>query len=227
MTVDIAANLEKIRLAIKAAESRYGRPAHAVSLLAVSKGQAAADIALAYRHGQGAFAESYLQEAMDKMARLSDLAIEWHFIGPIQSNKAKRIAALFSWVHSLDRQLIARRLSRYRPEGLPWLNVCVQLKVTDKTTQAGVTVDQLEDLLQCVHSAPRLKLRGLMVIAPRYNNFARQRAEFARIGEIYERFRVHYSLDTLSMGMSNDFVAAIAEQANIVRLGRILFGQRA
>ena len=223
---DIAARLAELRLSIRQAESRYGRLPNSVSLLAVSKARPAEDIALAYHHGQRAFAESYAQEALRKMKKLADLAIEWHFIGPLQSNKTRHVASSFSWVHSVERQIIASRLSRQRPADLPPLNVCVQLKLSDKETQSGASADELDELLDSIHRLPRLRLRGIMAIAPFLCNFDRQRAAFASVRSAYDRCRASHSLDTLSMGMSDDFVAAVAERATVIRLGRALFGER-
>ena len=223
---DIAARLAELHLSIRRAESRYGRSPNSVLLLAVSKARPAEDIALAYCHGQRAFAESYAQEALCKMKKLADLAIEWHFIGPLQSNKTKLVASSFSWAHSVDRQIIASRLSRQRPAGLPPLNVCAQLKISAKETQSGASADELDELLDSIHHLPRLRLRGIMAIAPLLCDFDRQRAAFASVRSVYDRCRASYPLDTLSMGMSNDFVAAVAERATIIRLGRALFGER-
>lgn len=225
-SVELAARLKAIHRSVKEAESRYGRLPQSVSLLAVSKGQPVEAIVSTYQLGQRAFAESYVQEAAAKIALLPELPLEWHFIGPIQSNKTKRLAALFSWVHSVDRKIIAARLSRQRPEALPSLNVCVQLKINELASQSGVGVDEFSDLMKCVDGLPRLKLRGIMAMAPREKRFDRQRSAFARVREVYERFRDLYALDTLSMGMSYDFTAAIAEHASMIRIGRALFGPR-
>jgi len=199
-----------------------------VDLLAVSKGQPPAALAAAHAAGQRRFGESYLQEALAKRDALGGLAAEWHFIGPMQSNKAKRIAAHFDWVHSLDRADLAERLHRHRPAALPPLEVCIQVNVSGEASKRGVAPEEVPALAEVVAGLPRLRLRGLMTIPAPERDPARQRAAFALLRTLLEalRARGHAGLDTLSMGMSADLEAAVAEGATIVRVGTAVFGPR-
>ncbi|HSC69649.1 MAG TPA: YggS family pyridoxal phosphate-dependent enzyme [Cellvibrio sp.] len=221
--------LAKVTARIHQAAAAAGRNPQTVQLIAVSKTQPVAALAEAYAWGQRAFGESYLQEALDKQAQLVDLAgIEWHFIGPIQSNKTRAIAAHFAWVHSVDRVKIAQRLSEQRPEGLPPLNICVQVNIDDEATKAGVSLAQLPALVADIHALPRLTLRGLMAIPAATDNPAQQRAAFAKLRSAQDSLNLQgYGLDCLSMGMSGDMEAAIAEGATFVRVGSDIFGARA
>ena len=204
-----------------------GRPPGSVTLVAVSKTFPAAVIRAAHAAGQRHFAENYLQEALDKIEALADLDIVWHFIGPIQSNKTRPIAERFAWVHSVDRPKIAERLASQRPPGLPPLQVCVQVNVSGEATKAGVTPEDLPELLAAVAVQPALTLRGLMAIPEPTDDLALQRARFATVRSLLEAHRSHYpTLDTLSMGMSDDLESAIAEGATLVRIGRAVFGER-
>jgi PLP dependent protein len=220
--------LAKVTARIHQAAAAAGRNPQTVQLIAVSKTQPAQALAEAYAWGQRAFGESYLQEALDKQAQLAGLVdIEWHFIGPIQSNKTRPIAAHFSWVHSLDRLKIAQRLSEQRPPELPPLNICVQVNIDDETTKSGVSLSELPALVAAVSQLPRLQLRGLMAIPAATDNPAQQRAAFAKLRTARAALAAQgYALDCLSMGMSGDMEAAIAEGATFVRVGTDIFGAR-
>ena len=221
--------LAKVTARIHQAALSAGRNPQTVQLIAVSKMQNAQAVRAAYTWGQRAFGENYLQEALDKQALLADLPdIAWHFIGPIQSNKTRPIAAHFSWVHSVDRVKIAQRLSEQRPHELPPLNICVQVNIDDEATKSGVSLVELPALVAQIQQLPRLQLRGLMAIPAADNNLAQQRAAFAKLREALEQLnRQGFSLDCLSMGMSGDLEAAIAEGATFVRVGTDIFGARA
>lgn len=222
----ILTNLQATRQAIEQAATAANR-AGSVRLLAVSKTFPAAAVREAYAAGQTAFGENYLQEALDKIEALRDLPLEWHFIGPIQSNKTRPIAEHFAWVHSVDRLKIAERLSDQRPSGLPPLNVCLQVNVSGEASKSGVAPEEVEALALQVARLPNLKLRGLMSIPAPESGEAAQRLPFARMREIFQHLNRHgMALDTLSMGMSHDYPAAIMEGATIVRIGTAIFGQR-
>ncbi|MDD5331067.1 MAG: YggS family pyridoxal phosphate-dependent enzyme [Sulfuricella sp.] len=223
----VANALQAIRQRITQAATAAGRPAEGIQLLAVSKTVPAAAIRQAYAAGQRAFGESYVQEAMEKIPALNDLPLKWHFIGPIQSNKTRPLAEHFSWVHSLERAKIAERLSAARPAGLPDLQVCIQVNVSGEASKSGVAPEELLPLARHVRSLPRLKLRGLMAIPEPTSDIARQRQQLHVLGELMEQLNAAgFSLDTLSMGMSDDLEAAIAEGATIVRVGSAIFGER-
>ena len=223
----IASNLQAVHDAIASAATGAGRQTVEISLLAVSKAFAPDMIREAYRAGQRLFAESYVQEALDKIELLRDLPIEWHYIGPIQSNKTRAIAENFSWVHSVDRLKIAERLSEQRPAWLPELQVCLQVNISMEASKSGVTPVEAGDLAHAIAKLPRLKLRGLMTVPAPSDEFDVQRLNFAKLRELRDRLnRQGMQLDTLSMGMSHDFAAAIAEGATIVRIGTAIFGER-
>lgn len=223
----IASNLQAVRDAIAAAAVETGRRADDVNLLAVSKTFAPGVLREAYRAGQACFAESYVQEALDKIAALKDLAITWHFVGPIQSNKTRSIAENFTWVHSVDRLKIAERLSEQRPAHLPPLQVCLQVNISMEASKSGIAPDEAGDLALAVAKLPGLKLRGLMAVPAPGGDVTAQRRPFAQLRELRDELnRQGLQLDTLSMGMSHDFVAAIAEGATIVRIGTAIFGNR-
>ena len=223
----VAENLQQIGQQIRQYEQRYGREAGSVSLLAVSKQQSAEKIREAAAAGARDFGENYLQEAESKIAVLADLPLCWHFIGPIQSNKTRLIAELFDWVHSVDREKIARRLSEQRPPQLPPLNVCVQVNLSGEATKSGVKLEECQTLCDQIALLPGLKLRGLMAIPAPISGLAEQRSAFAPLADLFKRLqRIHPDMDTLSLGMSNDFEAAIAEGSTQVRLGTALFGAR-
>ena len=213
---------------IAAAARACGRAPGEVSLLAVSKGQPAAAVEAVHRLGQRAFGENYVQEALAKMDALRDLAdVEWHLIGPLQGNKAALAAARFAWVHSVDREKIARRLAAARPAALPPLAVCVQVNISGEPAKSGVAPSDALPLARIVAGLPRLALRGLMGIAEETADIARQRAQFRVLAECAAACRAAgLAIDTLSMGMSADLEAAVAEGATLVRLGTALFGPR-
>jgi hypothetical protein len=223
----IANALQAVRQRIAQAATAAGRPAAGIQLLAVSKTFPAAAVRQAYTAGQRAFGESYVQEAMEKVAALNDLPLKWHFIGPIQSNKTRPIAESFSWVHSLDRARIADRLSAGRPSNLPDLQVCLQVNVSGEPSKSGVAPEDLAALARHVQALPRLKLRGLMAIPEPTDDSAKQRLDFARLRQLLEQLNAEgFQLDTLSMGMSDDLEAAVTEGATIVRVGSAIFGAR-
>lgn len=219
--------LSHVQTRIAQALADAGREAAAVRLLAVSKTFDAALVRELAACGQRAFGENYVQEALDKQQALRDLPLEWHFIGPIQSNKTRAIAENFSWVHSIDRLKIAERLSAQRPTGVPPLQVCIELNVSGEASKGGVAVAELPALAEAMSALPGLQLRGLMAIPAPAVDRAAQRAAFRLVREAFEAMIAHgYALDTLSMGMSADLEAAILEGATIVRVGTALFGER-
>lgn len=221
-----AASFQAVRQQIAEAEARHGRRAGSTELLAVSKTQPPASIRALHALGQRHFGENYLQEALVKMAALEDLPLTWHFIGHVQSNKSAEVAARFSWVHTVDRAKLARRLSEQRPMELPSLNVCVQVNISGEMSKSGVEPAALDTLLAAVASLPRLKLRGLMTLPAPEVDLQRQRLPFRRLAALFAERRDRYGLDTLSMGTTADLEAAIAEGATFVRVGTALFGPR-
>ena len=223
----IASNLQAVRNEISAAAVEAGRRPDEVMLLAVSKTFPPGLLREAYDAGQTCFAESYAQEAQDKIAALQDLAIEWHYIGPVQSNKTRVIAENFAWVHSVDRLKIAERLSEQRPAHLPPLQVCLQVNISREGTKSGVSPNEASGLAHAIAKLPGLKLRGLMAVPAPRDDFAAQRLPFAQLRKLRDDLnRQGLQLDTLSMGMSHDFPAAIAEGSTIVRIGTAIFGAR-
>ncbi len=223
----IASNLQAVRDAMAAAAVSAGRATTDISLLAVSKTFAEDAIRAAFHVGQNRFAESYVQEALDKIVSLADLAIEWHFIGPLQSNKTRPVAENFSWVHSVSRLKIAERLSAQRPKHLPPLQLCLQVNISDESSKSGVSPDEVSTLAHAVARLPNLQLRGLMAIPAPSEDIIVQRAAFAGVRELFDQLnRQGLQLDTLSMGMSHDFAAAIKEGATLVRVGSAIFGNR-
>lgn len=226
-TMSIPANLQRVRNRIDQAARAAGRDPSDVALLAVSKTHPPAAVRTAFAAGQALFGESYLQEALRKIETLADLEIEWHFIGPIQSNKTKDIARHFDWVHGIDRLKIAERLSAQRPPELGPLNVCIQVNVSGESSKAGVRAAQLPELAGAVAALPGLRLRGLMTIPAPQADTDVQRASFRQLRLARDRLaESHFALDTLSMGMSDDLEAAILEGATIVRVGTAIFGPR-
>ena len=227
MTEQIAARISELDARLRAAEHQYGREPGGVRLLAVSKRHPPSAIRAAHAAGQQAFGENYLQEAGEKQERLGDLDIEWHFVGGLQSNKTREVAERFHWVHTIDRTKIARRLSEHRPPGLPPLSVCLQINISEEPQKAGCPPEEAEALAAAVAELPRLRLRGLMAIPAPAEGVAEQRRPFARLRELQERLqRLGHDLDTLSMGMSGDLEAAIAEGSTLVRIGTAVFGPR-
>jgi len=223
----IASNLQAVRNAMAAAAIKASRAPDNIVLLAVSKNFPPEALREAYHAGQTAFGESYVQEALDKITALYGLPLEWHFIGPIQSNKTRAIAENFAWVHGVDRLKIAERLSAQRPQNLPPLNVCLQVNVSGEDSKSGVAPDEVTGLAQAVARLPQLRLRGLMAIPAPNDDIAAQRQPFAQLRELRDRlYRQGLALVTLSMGMSHDFAAAITEGATIVRIGSAIFGAR-
>ncbi len=223
----IASNLQAVRNAIVASATKAGRHASEITLLAVSKTFAADALREAYHAGQACFAESYVQEALAKIAALQDLPIEWHYIGPIQSNKTRAIAESFSWVHSVDRLKIAERLSEQRPTHLPPLQICLQVNISMEASKSGVAPDEAGALARAIANLPGLKLRGLMAVPAPSDDVTAQRLPFAQLRKLRDQLNQQgLRMDTLSMGMSHDFAAAIAEGATIVRIGTAIFGNR-
>jgi hypothetical protein len=220
-------NLQAVRTAIAAAAVSAHRNPDDITLLAVSKTYPDSVMRCAFAAGQRCFGESYLQEALGKMSCLQDLSIEWHFIGPIQSNKTREIAANFAWVHSVDRYKIAGRLSLQRPAHLPPLQLCLQVNISGEKSKGGVSIMEAGAMACAIASLPNLHLRGLMCIPAPSDDVIVQRAAFASLRELYQSLNAQgLQLDTLSMGMSHDFTAAIAEGATIVRIGTSIFGTR-
>ncbi len=223
----ISERVQAVRGRIDAAAREAGLDPAGVVLLAVSKGHSADELRAASEAGQRAFGESYLQEALDKMAELAQLPVEWHFIGPIQSNKTRPIAEHFAWVHGVDRLKIAQRLSEARPVQSPPLNVCLQVNVSGEASKSGCAPEETEALARAVADLPRLKLRGLMAIPEPTDDVALQHRRFRMLHDLRGALQGKgYALDTLSMGMSDDFPTAIAEGATIVRVGTAIFGPR-
>jgi pyridoxal phosphate enzyme (YggS family) len=222
-----AARLAAVRARIAAAAAAAGRDPAAITVVAVSKTQPAAAVAALAALGQVHFGENYLQEALPKIDALQGRGLVWHFIGQLQSNKTRPVAESFDWVHTVDRIKLVERLASQRPFHGPPLQVCVQVKLGDEQTKGGAAPAELPELLAAVAAAPRLRLRGLMAIPPAEQDPARQRAWFARLAALAAEARAaHPSIDTLSMGMSGDLEAAVAEGATLVRIGTALFGER-
>jgi PLP dependent protein len=225
----VARQLEEVRQRIAKAAADASRDASAVTLLAVSKTFPAEDVRAAFNAGQRAFGENYVQEAVAKIAQLADLRsqIEWHFIGPLQSNKTKVVAENFDWVHSVDRLKIAERLSAQRVDGMAALNVCLQVNVSGEESKSGVEPDEALALAHAITALPNLKLRGLMAIPEPAGTLDQQRVPHRRLRELIDLLRADgLDLDTLSMGMSADIEAAILEGATMVRVGTAIFGAR-
>jgi len=226
MTV-IADQLHAVRARIAAACHAAGRDPSEVGLLAVSKTFGPEAVRQAHAAGQLAFGENYVQEAVEKMALLADLPLQWHCIGPIQSNKTRLVAEHFQWVQTIDRIKIAQRLSDQRPAALPPLQVCIQVNVDGGPTKSGVSPAELPALAQAVAALPRLCLRGLMCIPDPLPDVAAMQAVFARARRLFDQLRAQgLPLDTLSMGMSGDLEAAIAAGSTLVRVGTAIFGGR-
>jgi len=223
----ISSTLQAVKQRIAAAACQADRSPEQVSLLAVSKTFPAEAVHEAWEAGQRAFGESYVQEAVEKIGQLRDLPIEWHFIGPLQSNKTRPVAENFAWVHGIDRLKIAERLAAQRPAELPDLQVCLQVNISGEASKGGISPNELPELAHAVQALPRLKLRGLMAIPEPTDDSAVQHRRFAELRQLLERLnRQGYTLDTLSMGMSDDLETAVAEGATIVRVGSAIFGTR-
>lgn len=223
-----AEHLARLQDRIKITADRYGRNPGTIGIVAVSKRQSVSAIRTAAAAGQTVFGENYLQEALDKIAALApEPGLSWHFIGPVQSNKSRAIAEHFDWLHSLDRERIARRLSDQRPPGLLPLNVCIQVNTSAETTKAGVEPEAVTTLAAALSGLPGIRLRGLMTLPAPESDFERQRLPFRRLRMLLEELNQSgHLLDTLSMGTSADLEAAIAEGATLIRVGTDLFGPR-
>ena len=227
----ISDNLQAVRAELATVALKCGRDPAQVSLLAVSKTFAVDAVLEAARAGQRCFGENYLQEALDKMQEahelMPDVPLEWHFIGPIQSNKTRQIAEHFQWVHSVDREKIATRLSEQRPLELPALNICLQVNISREASKSGVLPELALTLAKVIHILPGLCLRGLMAVPESSTDPVVQRQAFALLRELQEQIQQEgIELDTLSMGMSGDMDAAVAEGSTMVRIGRAIFGER-
>lgn len=227
MTQSIALNIAKLQQRTRFAEKKYHRQPHSVQIMAVSKTRTAAEIRQAAAAGIIEIGENYLQEARQKQQQLSDLPLNWHFIGPIQSNKTQPIADHFDWVHSVDRIKIARRLSNQRADKPSPLNICLQINISDEKSKSGFCLDELYPAALEISQLPHLQLRGLMAIPQASNDEQQQRQAFSQLAAAFERLQQRYpSMDTLSIGMSADWEAAVAEGATIIRIGTGIFGPR-
>lgn len=228
MAADLLLNrLDEIRTRIASAALHCGRGAESVALVAIAKGQSADALRVLAGAGQRDFGENYLQEALPKLAALSDLNLTWHFTGQLQGNKTRAVAENFDWVHTLDRERIAHRLNEQRPPQAAPLNVCIQIKLVEESGKGGVTPRHAAELAHQVAALPRLKLRGLMCIPPHQETFADQLALFQQLTACQEHLnREGLRLDSLSMGMSSDLEAAVQAGATMVRIGTALFGER-
>lgn len=226
-SLPLSQRLNAVIQRISNAISRFSRKPDSVTLIAVSKTRHSSELRELAEEGIHRFGENYLQEALDKISELSDLKLEWHFIGPIQSNKTRSIAEHFDWVHSVDRLKIAQRLSEQRPPQLPPLDICLQVNISEEASKSGVHPDELPELAREIARLPNLRLRGLMAIPAHAETFEAQRKPFHALRQALERLNAEgMALDTLSMGMSDDLEAAIAEGATMVRIGSALFGPR-
>ena len=224
---DIGAALNALRARIGEIERRYRREPGSVTLLAVSKTKPAEAVRAAVAAGQGAFGENHLQDAMTKVDALAGQGVSWHFIGAVQSNKTRPIAEHFDWVHGIEREKIATRLSAQRPTGRGPLDVCIEVDVSGEDTKSGVPPSKVEPLARLIRELPGLRLRGLMAIPRPAEDFEAQRIPFRQLREILDDLNAKgFGLDTLSMGMTGDLEAAVAEGATIVRIGTAIFGPR-
>lgn len=224
----VSQNLQLVKQQIRQAAEACHRPFSDITLLAVSKKKPVSAIKDAYQAGQHAFGENYVQEALEKMAELNDLAIEWHFIGTIQSKKSEIIAQNFSWVHTVDRFKVAHLLNAHRPESSPPLNVCIQVNLDNEPTKSGVSTIECVNLAKQIITLKKIKLRGLMCIPKPVNSFEQQYQSFCRLTKLKKDIenKLELTLDTLSMGMSADMMAAIRAGSTLVRVGEAIFGAR-
>ncbi|MEE4278926.1 MAG: YggS family pyridoxal phosphate-dependent enzyme [Halieaceae bacterium] len=223
----IEANIAKVLEQVSIAADRCQRPREEIRVLAVSKTQSAEAVRRAAACGLSEFGENYLQEAESKIPACADLKLCWHFIGPLQSNKTRAVAAHFSWVHSVDRGKLLRRLNDQRPDELDALNICVQVNISREASKAGVAPGELEELLALTDELPRLRLRGLMAIPAPAADFYAQREPLDALARLFREARARYpSMDTLSMGMSSDLEAAVASGSTLLRIGTAIFGPR-
>ena len=217
---------ENIRTVVNELEKYGSQQKTKIRFVAVSKGQNHAKIIEAYNEGQKVFDENYLQEAINKKEHLKDLEIEWHFIGPIQSNKCKLIAENFSWIQTVDRIKIARKLNEFNKTSIP-LNICIQINISNEETKSGVNIDEIDVLIDCINSLDKLRLRGFMAIPSNTHKSEILINEYKKLKNIYDKFKcTHTMIDTLSMGMSNDYLLAIENGSNLVRIGSKIFGSR-
>lgn len=226
--ISIKSNIQSVKQLIRTAESLCHRPAESVSLLAVSKQQPPEAIIEAFNAGQRDFGENYVQEALIKIHALSSLPIDWHYIGRIQRNKVKLIARHFSWVHTVSSVAIAEGLNAARPHDKPTMNICIQLNIDSEDTKSGISPEEAVSLAAHILTLPRLRLRGLMVIPKVEDDVDKQVATFLRVSQCMQQInqKLNLSMDTLSMGMSHDFEAAIRAGSTIVRIGTAIFGER-
>ncbi|MDT3253786.1 YggS family pyridoxal phosphate-dependent enzyme [Serratia sp. root2] len=227
----IQQNLQDVRSRIAAAAQGCARAPEEITLLAVSKTKPVAAIAEAIAAGQRAFGENYVQEGVDKVQHFATLpegaTLDWHFIGPLQSNKSRLVAEHFAWCHTVDRLRIAQRLSDQRPAGLPPLNVLIQINISDEQSKSGIVLAELPALAEAVAALPNLRLRGLMAIPAPEEDYQRQLAVFGQMSDAFRALQLHYpQVDTLSMGMTDDMAAAIAAGSTLVRIGTAIFGAR-
>jgi pyridoxal phosphate enzyme (YggS family) len=223
----VAHNLATVRARIAAAAGRAGRDPADIRLVAVSKTQPPAAVAAAWAAGQTDFGENYLQDALPKLDAFTGQGIHWHFIGALQSNKTRAVAERFQWVHTVDRESLARRLSEQRPPTLPPLEICLQVNVSGESSKGGVSPERLPELAGAVAGLPGLRLRGLMAIPAPAEDMEAQRAPLRRLRELLEDLNSRgHRLDTLSMGMTDDLEAAVSEGATLVRVGTAIFGPR-
>ena len=223
----IEQKISKIKHDIKNAEREFNRKKNSVTLLAVSKTQSAQNILEAYEAGQRDFGENYIQESVEKIKELRNFDITWHFIGKIQSNKAKYIAENYDWIHSIDKISTLRKINNYRKENQKKLNVCVQVNIDSEETKSGILVSEVEKFIKEANEFNKLKIRGLMAIPKHHPDFSNQYKTFAKIKDLFDSLiKRSYELDTLSIGMSSDYNAAIAAGSTIVRIGTSIFGER-
>ena len=225
--INVASNLTAVTDRIRVAEHQAHRTPQSVTLLAVSKTKPAALIEAASAAGQRCFGENYAQEAVEKAEALKHLNLEWHFIGPIQSNKTRGLATHMDWIHTVEREKIARRLNDQRPDGMAPLNICLQVNISGEASKAGILPTEVLNLADAISVLPRLRLRGLMAIPAPSEGIDAQRKPFKALKDLWEELKDTYpELDTLSMGMSGDLEAAVLEGATIVRIGTDVFGAR-
>ncbi len=224
---NIEKNLHQVKSQIIDAATSAGRSPSEITLLAVSKTKPVEDLLAAYQAGQTDFGENYLQEAESKIQALAEKNIQWHFIGPIQSNKTRKISELFDWVHSVDRLKIAQRLDQHRPADMKPLNILLQVNIDNEPSKSGITADQVLPLAEQIATLSRVRLRGLMAIPAAEDEYEKQCIPFARMRELLQQLqKKHPACDTLSMGMSSDMQAAIAQGSTLVRIGTAIFGKR-
>lgn len=223
----IKIGIDRIKKRIDSACTRYNRTADHITLLAVSKRWPASDVRMAWQQGIHCFGESYIQEAVEKIHQLNTLDIEWHFIGPLQSNKTRLIAEHFDWIHSLCSIKHARRINEQRPNHLPPIQACLQINISQEASKSGIAPDQAVALAQEIHSLKNIQLRGLMALPAACDDIEQQRHAFRELQQLQTQLNRHdLALDTLSIGMSNDLEAAIAEGSTIIRIGSAIFGAR-